>query len=228
MSSKEALRACFAMSVLLVLPRDYVGEVCRMTGDHRAQHLGAENVVRRDAGEIAIEHDEVGHHAGCERSFVGLAEFCVSRALRIGVECLRDGQLLFRKIALRARFVLSRHGGVDAAEGRDGFDRIVSAEGKRHTVIEEALPCVGVARALVAETLPIHGPATIQCFRTAPGRHEVTDVNPRFGGAFPLPLAAAAHQLFLAAAAGGHGAKDDAFVIRVWQALAGIELPEQK
>jgi 3-hydroxyisobutyrate dehydrogenase-like beta-hydroxyacid dehydrogenase len=42
---------------------------------------------------------------------------------------------------------------------------------------------------------------------------------------FPLPMASAAHQLFLAAAAGGHGARDDAFVIRVWQALAGIELP---
>ena len=42
---------------------------------------------------------------------------------------------------------------------------------------------------------------------------------------FPLPLAAAAHQLFLAAAAHGQGAKDDAFVIRVWQALTGIALP---
>jgi carbamoyl-phosphate synthase large subunit len=42
----------------------------------------------------------------------------------------------------------------------------------------------------VAEALPVHGPANIQCFRTAPGRFEVTDVNPRFGGAFPLPLAA--------------------------------------
>jgi len=42
---------------------------------------------------------------------------------------------------------------------------------------------------------------------------------------FPLPMASAAHQLFLAAAAAGHGAKDDAFVIRVWQALAGITLP---
>jgi hypothetical protein len=42
----------------------------------------------------------------------------------------------------------------------------------------------------VAETLGIVGPATIQCFRTSPGRHEVTDVNLRFGGAFPLPLAA--------------------------------------
>jgi 3-hydroxyisobutyrate dehydrogenase len=45
---------------------------------------------------------------------------------------------------------------------------------------------------------------------------------------FPLPMASAAHQLFLAAAANGQGAKDDAFVIRVWQALAGIALPERK
>jgi len=44
---------------------------------------------------------------------------------------------------------------------------------------------------------------------------------------FPLPMASAAHQLFLAAAAAGHGAKDDAFVIRVWEALAGIALPSK-
>jgi L-threonate 2-dehydrogenase len=42
---------------------------------------------------------------------------------------------------------------------------------------------------------------------------------------FPLPLAAAAHQLFLATAAAGHGGKDDSSVIRVWQALTGISLP---
>jgi 3-hydroxyisobutyrate dehydrogenase len=44
---------------------------------------------------------------------------------------------------------------------------------------------------------------------------------------FPLPMAATAHQLFLAASANGQGYKDDAFVIRVWQALAGISLPEK-
>jgi L-threonate 2-dehydrogenase len=44
---------------------------------------------------------------------------------------------------------------------------------------------------------------------------------------FPLPMASAAHQLFLAAAAHGEGAKDDVFVIRVWQALAGIDLPKK-
>jgi len=43
---------------------------------------------------------------------------------------------------------------------------------------------------------------------------------------FPLPLAAAAHQLFLAASAAGYGGRDDAFVIRVWQALTGIALPQ--
>jgi hypothetical protein len=34
--------------------------------------------------------------------------------------------------------------------------------------------------------------------------------------------------LFLAAAASGHGARDDSFVIRFWEALAGIELPKPK
>jgi len=42
----------------------------------------------------------------------------------------------------------------------------------------------------VAEALPIWGPANIQCFREADGSLQVTDVNPRFGGGFPLPLAA--------------------------------------
>ncbi|HEY2927537.1 L-threonate dehydrogenase [Piscinibacter sp.] len=46
--------------------------------------------------------------------------------------------------------------------------------------------------------------------------------------AFPLPLAAAAHQLYLATAAAGHGAEDDSAVIKFYAALAGLELPAQK
>jgi carbamoyl-phosphate synthase large subunit len=42
----------------------------------------------------------------------------------------------------------------------------------------------------VAEKLGLVGPANIQCFREADGTHYVTDINPRFGGGFPLPLAA--------------------------------------
>jgi carbamoyl-phosphate synthase large subunit len=43
---------------------------------------------------------------------------------------------------------------------------------------------------LVAETMGIVGPANVQCFREADGTLRVTDVNPRFGGGFPLPTAA--------------------------------------
>jgi 3-hydroxyisobutyrate dehydrogenase len=43
--------------------------------------------------------------------------------------------------------------------------------------------------------------------------------------AFPLPLAAAAHQLYLATAAMGHGGEDDAAVVKYYAALAGLELP---
>ena len=46
--------------------------------------------------------------------------------------------------------------------------------------------------------------------------------------AFPLPLAAAAHQLYLATAAAGHGNEDDAAVVKFYAALAGIELPQKK
>ncbi len=42
----------------------------------------------------------------------------------------------------------------------------------------------------VAEKLRLVGPANIQCFREQDGSHYVTDINPRFGGGFPLPLAA--------------------------------------
>ena len=43
---------------------------------------------------------------------------------------------------------------------------------------------------------------------------------------FPLPLAAAAHQLYLATAAAGHGEEDDAAVIKFYAQLAGLSLPQ--
>lgn len=42
----------------------------------------------------------------------------------------------------------------------------------------------------VSEALGIIGPANVQCFREPNGEPQVTDVNPRFGGGFPLPTAA--------------------------------------
>lgn len=46
--------------------------------------------------------------------------------------------------------------------------------------------------------------------------------------AFPLPLASAAHQLYLATAAAGHGNEDDAAVVKFYAELAGLELPAKK
>jgi putative dehydrogenase len=43
--------------------------------------------------------------------------------------------------------------------------------------------------------------------------------------ALPVPLAAQALQLFVAQRAIGQGGRDDAFVLRVWQAIAGFALP---
>jgi carbamoyl-phosphate synthase large subunit len=50
-------------------------------------------------------------------------------------------------------------------------------------------PLIELAR-VIAEKLSLVGPANIQCFREVDGTHYVTDINPRFGGGFPLPLAA--------------------------------------
>jgi len=41
---------------------------------------------------------------------------------------------------------------------------------------------------------------------------------------FPLPLAAAAHQLFLMASAAGHGREDDAAVVKVYEQLTNIDV----
>ena len=56
----------------------------------------------------------------------------------------------------------------------------------------------------VAEAIGIVGPANVQCFRQTDGSLPVTDVNPRFGGGFPLPTAAGSRypELALALAAG--------------------------
>lgn len=43
---------------------------------------------------------------------------------------------------------------------------------------------------------------------------------------FPLPMAAAAHQLYLATSAMGLGGEDDSAVVKYFAQLAGIELPE--
>ena len=63
-----------------------------------------------------------------------------------------------------------------------GGESIKGMSIKDHELIEHG--------ATVAERIGIVGPANMQCFREPDGSLPITDVNPRFGGAFPLPLAA--------------------------------------
>jgi carbamoyl-phosphate synthase large subunit len=72
---------------------------------------------------------------------------------------------------------------------------------KGATIKDDQLIAFGCA---VSEALRIIGPANVQCFREPDGRLQVTDVNPRFGGGFPLPTAAGSRypELALALARG--------------------------
>lgn len=56
---------------------------------------------------------------------------------------------------------------------------------KGFTVRDEELIELGRT---VGEVLPVKGPATVQCFRDSEYGMGITDVNCRFGGAFPAPM----------------------------------------
>jgi 3-hydroxyisobutyrate dehydrogenase len=48
------------------------------------------------------------------------------------------------------------------------------------------------------------------------------------GLTFPVPLTSTAHQMFIMAGAHGHGPEDDSAVVKVFQTLSGIPLPEKR
>jgi carbamoyl-phosphate synthase large subunit len=93
---------------------------------------------------------------------------CGGEEFSIDVFCDLDGRCL----AAIPRTMIESKGG-ESIKGMSLRDPVLIEAGRR-----------------VAEALRMQGPANIQCFRTTEGRHEITDVNARFGGAFPLPLAA--------------------------------------
>jgi carbamoyl-phosphate synthase large subunit len=95
-------------------------------------------------------------------------EECLGEEFSIDVFCDLDG----RCVNAIPRTMIQSKGG-ESIKGRSIRDRELIEHGAR-----------------VAETVGIAGPANVQCFREPDGTLPVTDVNPRFGGAFPLPLAA--------------------------------------
>jgi carbamoyl-phosphate synthase large subunit len=103
---------------------------------------------------------------------------CRGEEFSIDVFCDLDGRCLN---AIPRTMIESKGG--ESIKGRTIRDEELIEHGRR-----------------VAEALLLVGPANIQCFREPGGRLEVTDVNPRFGGAFPLPLAAGSRYPELAVA----------------------------
>lgn len=109
-------------------------------------------------------------------------ERCLGEEFSIDVFC----DLESRCLNAIPRTMIQSKGG-ESIKGRSIQDRELIAHG-----------------AHVAETVGIVGPANVQCFREPDGSLPVTDVNPRFGGGFPLPLAAGSRypELALALARG--------------------------
>ena len=109
-------------------------------------------------------------------------QFCLGEEYSIDVFCDWDGRCLN---AIPRTMIESKGG--ESIKGQTIKDWPLIEFGRR-----------------VSETLGLVGPANVQCFRESDGTHQVTDINPRFGGGFPLPTAAGSRypELALALARG--------------------------
>jgi carbamoyl-phosphate synthase large subunit len=95
-------------------------------------------------------------------------EMCLGEEFSIDVFCDMDGRCLN---AIPRTMLLSKGG--ESIKGVSLKDRELIEHGAR-----------------VAEVVGVKGPANVQCFRESDGSLPITDVNTRFGGGFPVPLAA--------------------------------------
>jgi carbamoyl-phosphate synthase large subunit len=116
----------------------------------------------------AADSAELAHYLAATPVDSFVQEQCLGEEFSIDVLCDFDGRCL----NAIPRTMLHSKGG-ESIKGRSLKDWSLIEHG-RH----------------VAETIGIRGPANIQCFREPDGSLPVTDVNTRFGGGFPLPLAA--------------------------------------
>lgn len=130
----------------------------------------------------AADTEELAFHLRSTPVDSMVQEQCLGEEFSIDVFSDLDGRCLN---AIPRSMIQSKGG--ESIKGRSLADRELVEHGAR-----------------VAETVGIAGPANVQCFREPDGSLPVTDVNPRFGGAFPLPLAAGSRypQLALALARG--------------------------
>jgi carbamoyl-phosphate synthase large subunit len=138
--------------------------------------FGSRHIYRAD------EPGQLAFHLSSTPVDSMVQERCLGDEFSIDVFCDLDGRCLN---AIPRSMIQSKGG--ESIKGRSLRDPELIAHGAR-----------------VAEAIGIVGPANVQCFREPDGGLPVTDVNPRFGGAFPLPLAAGSRypELALALARG--------------------------
>jgi len=140
------------------------------------QGFGSRHIYR------AADRTELDFFLGYTKAPSFVQEQCLGEEFSIDVFCDLQGRCLN---AIPRTMLLSKGGeSIKGASLKDGE----LIEYGRH----------------VAETVGIKGPANVQCFREPDGSLPVTDVNTRFGGGFPLPLAAGSRypELALALARG--------------------------
>jgi carbamoyl-phosphate synthase large subunit len=128
---------------------------------------------RRGSGARSIH---LARDAREARFFTGYVQepTMVQRAMggpELSIDCL--GDLEGRCLNAIPRTMLESRGG-ESIKGQVVHDEELTALGRR-----------------VMETLGVAGPATIQVFRDPQAGIAITDVNTRFGGAFPAPVLAA-------------------------------------
>jgi carbamoyl-phosphate synthase large subunit len=158
------------------LPEDLPAELEFPVGVKARQGFGSRHIYR------ATDREELDFHLAHTPVPSFVQAWCVGEEFSIDVFCDFAGRCL----NAISRTMIESKGG-ESIKGMTIKDWELIEHGRR-----------------VAEALPIWGPANIQCFREKDGSLLVTDVNPRFGGAFPLPLAAGSRypELALALAAG--------------------------
>jgi carbamoyl-phosphate synthase large subunit len=124
--------------------------------------FGSRNIHR------AANPDELGFFLSYTRVPSFVQEVCLGEEFSIDVFCDMDARCLN---AIPRTMLLSK-----------GGESIKGVSIKDEELIEHG--------ARVAEAVGVKGPANIQCFREPDGSLPITDVNTRFGGGFPVPLAA--------------------------------------
>jgi carbamoyl-phosphate synthase large subunit len=140
--------------------------------------FGSRNIFR------ASDRSELDFFLGYTDAPSFVQEVCLGEEFSIDVFCDLDARCL----NAIPRTMLHSKGG-ESIKGASIQDRELIEHGAR-----------------VAEVVGIKGPANIQCFREPDGSLPITDVNTRFGGGFPVPLAAGGGypELALALARGEH------------------------